>query len=1009
MATYRGTATNGGFSQKWAYGDWSNSIYDSSSDCFRSTLTARTEYQHQCSASQGEYGPEITMPYTLTNSNVNGSSISFNSKTEAHAIIYQQNTGAHWAATTYAYVPRGSRSKSVALTSENPNTAHEFWNYSASGTFDTPTFSWEEPSATVSVVNNTVGNVTIDVSEYAYAGGTVPADFSSEDLYCDTKTSPTTKRIKGESFPVESYTTYYWKYILRDNHGTSKTYTGNFKTLGNNPAVDEVEVTDITDSKATVSFTASYDTNDSFKSYLFEYGLSTNYGTDVTGSEKEDINLTGLKNNTTYHYKLTVEGAQGGQGEYEGTFKTLPPLDLEEKIEIEEIYVSAVEIMASLNNPTLAKELYCKIYALEETEPVEERVISSDLEYNNPIRFDGLTPSTVYRITLNYKTMWDTITTTATSSIRTLDATHLEGTISKDTAKLFTELDIHREDEKTLITRDQVVVVNGKIRYIDIIQAGNSENNSSHIVELQAYDRSGQNVALGKEAELLKGTHSGTGSLDVITNGETASSGYYGIYGADEDLETIVRVDLGKDYTEITHVILWRFYSDNREYYKTKVYGRDSETQLTWKFQSYKINGVYKETAAGHSMFVKEAFELTKTEEKYTNTSGRVYDLTVDGASIQEEEPSPEAPSEIHSVGESGELLLENVGQNLLKPYPPANDSDYWYGFSTHFNSITDDGWVRIDAKNTGTNYLYANSFIILDSVTSKSIKPNTQYKIVVEIRNTRLADGKNVGKLVITEGRHPSEVFSSYFAIDGKDIQNNAYNRTVSTREDFSEVYLLMRAFVEIPPGSDFSYEYRMALYEVENSPNVFEPYRNTTTQIPLNIPLRSLPNGVKDEFYYKDGNVVVTRNVGVLNVNKLTAWYFSGQSIKCQFDPLLYNMSNIYHFSSISNLYCNYYRSSSGSLIFDGELNSIAIDTTVYTPAIYVPKGNYENATDFRDWLQQKEDAGNPVVIQYQLETPTTETYTVDEFSLIPRDGSLSLIDSVKSNLELTYYRDK
>lgn len=171
------------------------------------------------------------------------------------------------------------------------------------------------------------------------------------------------------------------------------------------------------------------------------------------------------------------------------------------------------------------------------------------------------------------------------------------------TAKFF-KLNIFRTVEKTLIPKDNIVYINGKIRYIDIIQAGNTINNGSHIVALKVYDSSGNDIALNKTVTMIKGK--GPLNLSRITDGDITSSDYATIEGkTSNDLETIVRVDLGQDYTNIDHITLWRYYADDRTYYNTKLQGRDSTTRLTWKFQDYRMQGEYVETSSGYSASIR--------------------------------------------------------------------------------------------------------------------------------------------------------------------------------------------------------------------------------------------------------------------------------------------------------------------------------------------------------------------------------------------------------------------
>lgn len=170
--------------------------------------------------------------------------------------------------------------------------------------------------------------------------------------------------------------------------------------------------------------------------------------------------------------------------------------------------------------------------------------------------------------------------------------------INYATAPYF-KLNIYRTVQMTLIPKENFVYINGKIRYIDIVQAGNSANTNTHINGLQVFDEAGNNIALNKPVSLIKGENAT--NLDIITDGNVELEKYATIEPeSNNDLQTIVRVDLGQEYTNIQYAKVWRYWSDGRSYLQTGLYGRDATTKLTWKFQSYKHEGEYVETADGY-------------------------------------------------------------------------------------------------------------------------------------------------------------------------------------------------------------------------------------------------------------------------------------------------------------------------------------------------------------------------------------------------------------------------
>ena len=197
--------------------------------------------------------------------------------------------------------------------------------------------------------------------------------------------------------------------------------------------------------------------------------------------------------------------------------------------------------------------------------------------------------------------------TTATNTTRLwISATSTVEPINYQTVQYY-KLNIFRTIEKTVIPKENIVYINGKIRYIDILSAGSTANISTHIVELKVFNTAGENIALGKPVEIIKGTPEANayGNTARVTDGDTATGNYLGIGPKTPlNLETCVRVDLGQEYTDISHVTLWRYYGDGRTYYNTRILGRDGQKRLSWKFHSYKSQGTYPETAEGHTFYI---------------------------------------------------------------------------------------------------------------------------------------------------------------------------------------------------------------------------------------------------------------------------------------------------------------------------------------------------------------------------------------------------------------------
>ena len=171
--------------------------------------------------------------------------------------------------------------------------------------------------------------------------------------------------------------------------------------------------------------------------------------------------------------------------------------------------------------------------------------------------------------------------------------------LSKETAK-YIRFSIYRSIKKVPLDKESIVTLNNKIRYIDISQngyiKGTTTGSDGKIIELDVYDKLGNNIALNKNVTMERGSGS---NLEKITDGNHDGSSYCTLN--ENSAGTTVRVDLGQEYSydQIDRVVLWR--DVDCLYQESRLLGLDANKQITWKFQSYKSEGVYKETSEGYT------------------------------------------------------------------------------------------------------------------------------------------------------------------------------------------------------------------------------------------------------------------------------------------------------------------------------------------------------------------------------------------------------------------------
>lgn len=125
-------------------------------------------------------------------------------------------------------------------------------------------------------------------------------------------------------------TTYHYTLIVKDDAGNEATSEGELTTSGQDdttpPAISEVNVSDITESSATINWI----TDEEATSWV-KYGKTETYKSTTPVDEgltmEHSVTLTGLEPDTTYHFSARSKDAGGNRAFYKDrTFTTSAPL-----------------------------------------------------------------------------------------------------------------------------------------------------------------------------------------------------------------------------------------------------------------------------------------------------------------------------------------------------------------------------------------------------------------------------------------------------------------------------------------------------------------------------------------------------------------------------------------------------------------------------------------------------------------------------------------------------------
>lgn len=529
----------------------------------------------------------------------------------------------------------GSTSTSTTISGLTPNTTYY---YSM-----TVTDNWGRTSAAKTGSFKTTGNnPTINshgVKTYAQTSTEMQysASYDTNDSLSSYKWEYGTSTSYGSSVTgtntisgLSVNTTYYYKLTVTGIQGRSSTATGSFKTDPATVTISALGISEITETTAKVDYTFNNPSNvEQF--YVIETVLEREDGT----SQNYQANnitppYTKVYDNLEPGSKYTCKARVGikGQG---GTiyYSQWASQDFETLASTPFVKIDFNGVIKHYKGYALGKSDIYNGYSSEWKNGNYSETVNSPISFNgegagvSKVKYIEIMPNDAYayefpveqfttssNITLILTNVSDIVqkvvkvTPGQSGSINTDSSTRLyitcTGTdLNKETAR-YVRFSIYRSIKKVPLDKESIVTLNNKIRYIDISQngyiKGTTTGSDGKIIELDVYDKLGNNIALNKNVTMERGSGS---NLEKITDGNHDGSSYCTLN--ENSAGTTVRVDLGQEYSydQIDRVVLWR--DVDCLYQESRLLGLDANKQITWKFQSYKSEGVYKETSEGYT------------------------------------------------------------------------------------------------------------------------------------------------------------------------------------------------------------------------------------------------------------------------------------------------------------------------------------------------------------------------------------------------------------------------
>lgn len=529
----------------------------------------------------------------------------------------------------------GSTSTSTTISGLTPNTTYY---YSM-----TVTDNWGRTSTAKTGSFKTTGNnPTINSHEVkVYAQTSVEmqysASYDTNDSLSSYEWEYGTSTSYGSSVTgtniingLNANTTYYYKLTVTSVQGRSSTATGSFKTDPATVTISALGISEITETTVKVDYTFSNPSNvEQF--YVIETileredGTSQNYqASNVIPPYSKVYNNLEPGSKYTCKVRVSIKGQSGTV-----YYSQWASQDFETLASTPFVKIDSNGVIKHYKGYALGKSDIYNGYSSEWKNGNYSETINSSISFNgegagvSKVKHIEIMPNDAYAyefpveqfttssgITLILTNASDIIqkvvkvTSGQSGSINTDSSTRLyitcTGTdLSKETAK-YIRFSIYRSIKKVPLDKESIVTLNNKIRYIDISQngyiKGTTTGSDGKIIELDVYDKLGNNIALNKNVTMERGSGS---NLEKITDGNHDGSSYCILN--ENSAGTTVRIDLGQEYSydQIDRVVLWR--DVDCLYQESRLLGLDANKQITWKFQSYKSEGVYKETSEGYT------------------------------------------------------------------------------------------------------------------------------------------------------------------------------------------------------------------------------------------------------------------------------------------------------------------------------------------------------------------------------------------------------------------------
>ena len=366
----------------------------------------------------------------------------------------------------------------------------------------------------------------------------------------------------------------------------------------------------------------------------------------------------------------------------------------------------------------------------------------------------------------------------------------------------------------------------------------------------------------------------------------------------------------------------------------------------------------------------------TNSTETYTNTYTNIQleEGTTSTAyePFSPNSPSPDYPSVINSVGDSGKLnVVSSVGRRNLIPNTNQGKTGWQYAYADNASAFTVQDFTALGVnavKLACTATVGSWGAYIYHSINRSLIKNNTKYTLSFDVYSN-VTDSHSVS---LRKGNELNDLgfFGSFSTVVNKwqhiEMQCTTNSETetdqvlyIANFNRIGEVIFANLQMVECDSIDDWS----PAPEDI--TPENSKQYEDKISLASVNLtsPLRSLPNGIHDVLECKDGVWGVTRNVGKEIWNGSETWTKWGAASQAGYFVTYHRISSSQDFNA-KNFLCSHF-------VYDPRIGAeVGFAWHLNTPHITVQTSTANSVDEFKTWLSK-----NNVTLLYALATQAWE----------------------------------